>query len=119
MNLPDIETMLLLISATEEISLMPVILAFIGLVNTLILYRQRQIDKRFENTDFEFKELYKIMTSLAKEIAELRVLFASFDRDEFGRHRHRITNLEIEQGKIKEELHGIKERCSMLHKSDK
>lgn len=84
------------------------LLAIVTLLQGVILYRHRQIDARFDEGNHT-------MNSFVQEIAALKVLMAAFDKEEFGRHRHRLTNLEIEQAKIKEEIKSIQKRCDMHH----
>jgi hypothetical protein len=85
-----------------------ILLGLVTLLQGVILYRHRQIDARFDEGN-------KTMNSFVREIAGLKVLMSAFDKEEFGRHRHRLTNLEIETAKIREEVKSIKERCHMLH----
>lgn len=85
-----------------------ILLGVVTLMQGLILYRHRQIDDRFEEGN-------KTMNAFVREIAELKVLMSAFDKEEFGRHRHRLTNLEIEMGKVKEEVRAINKRCDINH----
>jgi len=93
---------------TITIGIVGILVALIGIGQAFLLWRHNQIDNRFEQQN-------QTMLAFVKELAELRVLISAFDKEEFSRHRHRITNLEIEHGRLKEEVESIKQRCKIYH----